>query len=103
LGRIPAALFHDFHQTWSIQIKLALNAGIFTQGLPPWSNNGLVQGIAVPLAIERLAMPRSEFGQGWRRGDVDASGHSIRGPELEASTPPARTESWQAPPGRTIA
>ncbi len=22
---IPAGLFHDFHQTWSIQIKLALN------------------------------------------------------------------------------
>ena len=27
-SRVPAGLFHDFHQTWSIQIKLALNAGI---------------------------------------------------------------------------
>ncbi len=30
---IPAGLFHDFHQTWSIQIELALNAGILPKGL----------------------------------------------------------------------
>ena len=33
-SRIPAGLFHDFHQTWSIQIKLALNAGILPKGEP---------------------------------------------------------------------
>ncbi len=32
-SRTPAGLFHDFHQTWSIQIKLALNAGILPKGL----------------------------------------------------------------------
>ena len=31
-SRIPAGLFHDFHQTWSIQIKLAMNAGILPRG-----------------------------------------------------------------------
>jgi hypothetical protein len=32
-SRIPSGLFHDFHQTWAIQIKLALNAGILPRGL----------------------------------------------------------------------
>ena len=32
-SRIPSGLFHDFHQTWSIQIKLALNAGILPKGI----------------------------------------------------------------------
>src|ERR1043165_4478362 len=32
-SRIPAGLFHDFHQTWTIQIKAALNAGLLPKGL----------------------------------------------------------------------
>jgi hypothetical protein len=32
-SRIPAGLSHDFHQTWSIQIKIALNAGILPKGI----------------------------------------------------------------------
>lgn len=31
--RLPAGLFHDFHQTWTIHIKTALNAGILPRGL----------------------------------------------------------------------
>lgn len=31
-SRVPAGLFHDFHQTWSIHIKMALNAGILPNG-----------------------------------------------------------------------
>lgn len=30
--RVPSGLFHDFRQTWSIQIKVALNAGILPKG-----------------------------------------------------------------------
>jgi hypothetical protein len=60
-SRIPAGLFHDFHQTWAIQIKLALNAGILPRGLSalveqrsgPWESN-------VP-AIESLACSRSQI------------------------------------------
>src|SRR5271163_1952933 len=60
-SRIPAGLFHDFHQTWSIQIKLALNAGILPKGL-----SALVEQRSRPwesdvLAIESLGRPRSEF------------------------------------------
>jgi hypothetical protein len=61
-SRIPAGLFHDFHQTWSIQIKLALNAGILPKGL-----SALVEQRSGPresdvLAIESLGRPSSEFG-----------------------------------------
>jgi hypothetical protein len=31
--RVPAGLFHDFHQTWSVGIKRALNAGRLPQGI----------------------------------------------------------------------
>src|SRR5207302_10217684 len=31
--RVPAGLFHDFHQSWSIRIKDALNAGRLPKGL----------------------------------------------------------------------
>jgi hypothetical protein len=30
--RVPAGLFNDFHQTWSIHIKMALNAGRLPKG-----------------------------------------------------------------------
>ncbi len=61
-SRVPAGLFHDFHQTWSIQIKLALNAGILPKGL-----SALVERRSGPresdvLAIESLGRSRSEFG-----------------------------------------
>ena len=32
-SRVPSGLFHDFHQSWSIRIKDALNAGLLPQGL----------------------------------------------------------------------
>ena len=32
-ARVPAGLFHDFHQSWSIRIKDALNAGLLPRGL----------------------------------------------------------------------
>jgi hypothetical protein len=32
-SRAPSSLFHDFHQTWSIHIKAALNAGLLPKGL----------------------------------------------------------------------
>ena len=31
--RIPSGIFHDFHQTWSIHIKAALNSGLLPKGL----------------------------------------------------------------------
>jgi hypothetical protein len=31
--RVPSGLFHDFHQTWTIHIKTALNGGLLPKGL----------------------------------------------------------------------
>jgi hypothetical protein len=56
-GRVPAGLFHDFHQSWSIRIKDALNAGRLPKGVA-----ALVEQRAGPresdvLAIERRVKP----------------------------------------------
>jgi len=32
-ARLPSGLFHDFHQTWTVQIKALLNTGILPKGL----------------------------------------------------------------------
>src|SRR4051794_26225413 len=32
-SRIPSGLFHDFHQTWCIHLKTALNSGLLPKGL----------------------------------------------------------------------
>jgi hypothetical protein len=62
-SRIPSGLFHDFHQTWSIQIKMALNAGILPKGI-----SALVEQRSGPresdvLALERHGKPpRAGFG-----------------------------------------
>jgi hypothetical protein len=32
-SRVPSGLFHDFHQTWSIHLKAALNSGLLPKGL----------------------------------------------------------------------
>ena len=62
-SRIPAGLFHDFHQSWSIRIKDALNAGRLPRGV-----EALVEQRSGPresdvLALERRGQPpRSELG-----------------------------------------
>ena len=40
-SRVPSGLFHDFHQSWSIRIKDALNSGRLPKGLRPSLNSGL--------------------------------------------------------------
>src|SRR5262249_9939747 len=57
--RVPAGLFHDFHQSWSIRIKDDLNAGRLPKGL-----SALVEqrsGAWEPdvLAIERRTKSKS--------------------------------------------
>jgi hypothetical protein len=60
-SRIPAGLFHDFQQTWLIQIKLALNAGILPKGLSALVEQRSGSRESDVLAIEGLGRPRSEF------------------------------------------
>ncbi len=63
-GRVPAGLFHHFHQDWSIEIARALNRGLLPKGL-----SALVEQRAGPreadvLALERRSGPRSGGGGG---------------------------------------
>ncbi len=72
--RVYAGLFHDFHQTWSIYIKNALNAGLLPAGL-----TALVEQRAGPkepdvLAVDSMAAQR-------RTGEPDGG--------LLTATPPA--------------
>src|SRR5437016_8153442 len=57
--RVPAGLFHHFHQDWSIEIARTLNRGLLPKGVA-----ALVEQRAGPresdvLAIERQSRPRS--------------------------------------------
>jgi hypothetical protein len=63
--RVPAGLFHDFHQSWSIRIKDALNAGRLPKGL-----SALVEQRAGPLEADVLTVERRTKQQrpGWDDG-----------------------------------
>jgi hypothetical protein len=62
-SRTPSGLFHDFHQSWSIRIKDALNAGRLPRGIA-----ALVEQKSGPKESDVLALeshgnpPRSGFG-----------------------------------------
>jgi Protein of unknown function (DUF4058) len=63
-SRVPSGLFHDFHQSWSIRIKDALNSGRLPKGV-----SALVEQRAGPLEADVLAIeargmrpPRDEKG-----------------------------------------
>jgi len=59
--RVPSGLFHDFHQTWCIQIKVALNRGVLPRGLSALVEQRMGQYEADVLAIEcRIPAARSE-------------------------------------------
>ena len=50
-SRIPSGIFHDFHQTWCIHIKAALNSGLLPKGL-----SALVEQRAGPYEGDVLAV-----------------------------------------------
>src|SRR5260370_32093297 len=51
--RVPSGLFHDFHQSWSIRIKDALNAGRLPKGL-----SALVEQRSGPREMDVLTVER---------------------------------------------
>jgi hypothetical protein len=64
-SRVPSGLFHDFHQSWSIRIKDALNAGRLPKGV-----GALVEQRAGPREPDVLAI---ELGPG-RRSEEELDG-----------------------------
>ncbi len=57
--RVPSGLVHDFHQTWSIHLKTALNAGRLPKGL-----SALVEQRAGPREADVLTVESTKIGQG---------------------------------------
>src|SRR5438105_12161936 len=57
--RVPAGLFHDFHQSWSIRIKDALNAGRLPKGVAALVEQRSGPREADVLAIEQGRRPSS--------------------------------------------
>jgi hypothetical protein len=58
--RVPAGLFHDFHQSWCVRIKDALNAGRLPKGI-----GALVEQRAGPLESHVLAIERRQNPPRW--------------------------------------
>ncbi len=59
--RVPSGLFHDFHQSWSIRIKDALNAGRLPKGVA-----ALVEHRVGPMESDVLAIevrPKRRVGE----------------------------------------
>jgi hypothetical protein len=55
---VPAGLFHDFHQSWCIRIKDALNRGGLPKGVAALVEQRVGPRESDVLAIERQAKPR---------------------------------------------
>jgi hypothetical protein len=64
--RVSAGLFHDFHQTWSIFLKMSLNAGLLPNGL-----SALVEQRAGPKEADVLTV---ESRHDAARGSLDDGG-----------------------------
>lgn len=62
-ARVPAGLFHDFHQTWSIHIKTALNAGILPKGLSALVEQKVGPLEADVLTVESRRSPKQPLAQ----------------------------------------
>ncbi len=69
-GRVPSGLFHDFHQSWSIRFKDALNANRLPKGVA-----ALVEQRAGPLESDVLAIETKNkpLGAGALRGGALAT------------------------------
>ena len=62
--RVPSGLFHDFHQSWSIRIKDALNSGGLPKGLSALVEQRYGGREADVLAVENWRRPPQRPGEG---------------------------------------
>ncbi len=61
-SRVPAGLFHHFHQHWSIEIAATLNRGRLPKGVAALVERRCAPRESGALAIESRSNARSEFG-----------------------------------------
>src|SRR5215212_7254715 len=57
-SKVPSGLFHDFHQSWSIRVKDALNAGRLPKGLSALVEQRSGPREADVLTVERRGRPQ---------------------------------------------
>ncbi len=57
-SRVDANVFHDFHQTWSISIRNALNAGLLPEGYSALVEQHALGVVPDVLALQRRNRPR---------------------------------------------
>src|SRR5437868_1623008 len=69
--RVPSGLYHDFHQSWTIRIKDALNAGRLPQGL-----SALVEQRAGPREADVLTIEHRDS-RGARSGPAQGNGPAL--------------------------
>ena len=81
--RVSAGTFHDFHQTWLVEMKRALNSGILPPGF-----YALAEQIAGGLGPDVLALEGSEIDL----GDDTTSGIGVA---------PAAVATAETPTGET--
>ena len=84
--RVDAGLFHDFHQTWVIEIKKTLNAGLLPSGYYALAEQVMGGGIPDVVSLERPATddPLPSLGHGLERTAVAPAVRFIALAELAA-------------------
>jgi hypothetical protein len=85
--RVPAGLFHHFHQDWSIEIARELNRGRLPRGL-----SALVKQRAGPLEPDVLAIESA--------GGTTRFGHDRGGGTATAEPPPRHVGVGMSGSGR---
>ena len=56
-SRVDANLFHDFHQTWTINIRNALNGGLLPEGYSALVEQHAAGVVPDVLALQRRSKP----------------------------------------------
>src|SRR5438067_11399769 len=89
-ARVDANLFHDFHQTWTIAIRNALNGGLLPKGysaLVEQHAGGLVPDVIALQRRSRPARPTEPTGDAVVTATPPRTRHVIR---VEKEIPAAR-------------
>jgi hypothetical protein len=65
-SRVPSGLFHDFHQSWSIRIKDALNAGRLPKGVAALVGEraGPFESDILSIETRKLRSPQNQSSNG---------------------------------------
>ena len=92
--RVPAGLFHHFHQSWSVSAKDALNAGRLPKGIA-----ALVEQRSGPREADVLAI---EARAGWSRVELDSGSVATMQPPAVQIVHRSESELYAARANRIV-